>query len=149
MNRPVTKAAALDLVAQIFLRAHERAANRAGNDESVPQSPPRKPWSPTVAPVTMARRQKIADRDGWVCGICVEEIDPTLAYPDPFSASIDHVIPRAWGGGEEDTNLQLAHRWCNMKKGKGPDPFPIPPLVPHTAGESTGPAGSARDEHPT
>jgi len=45
-----------------------------------------------------------------VCGICKKQL-PSYAL-----ATIDHIIPRAKGGGNEIENLQLAHDKCNQKK---------------------------------
>lgn len=64
-------------------------------------------------------RDEIAVRDDWTCQLCVIEVDPTLRYPDPLSASLDHVIPIARGGQHVRSNLQLAHLVCNMSKGAG------------------------------
>jgi 5-methylcytosine-specific restriction endonuclease McrA len=46
------------------------------------------------------------------CGICGEgprEGDPWV---------VDHILPRARGGGDDPTNLQAAHRSCNGRKGQ-------------------------------
>lgn len=58
----------------------------------------------------------LVNRDGNRCGICSEEVDMTLRYPDLFRASVDHVIPYAHGGKNELENFQLAHLWCNQVK---------------------------------
>lgn len=50
------------------------------------------------------------------CGICGGAVDRTLAYPDPMSPSIDHVVPFAHGGTHDLTNLQLSHLRCNHVK---------------------------------
>lgn len=55
-------------------------------------------------------------RDGNSCGICHEEVDPKLKYPDRRSASVDHVIPRSRGGADDMANYQLAHLICNIRK---------------------------------
>ena len=52
-----------------------------------------------------------------ICGICGKPVDFSLKYPDPLSATVDHIIPIAKGGHPSDiSNLQLAHRWCNRQK---------------------------------
>lgn len=59
----------------------------------------------------------LAERDGTDCGICGEEVDLTLKRRDSvFCASIDHILPRAHGGTDDPSNLQLAHYWCNAVK---------------------------------
>lgn len=56
-------------------------------------------------------------RDGWTCGICAEPVNPELIYPDPMSASLDHVIPLSRGGGHLPSNTQCSHLLCNVRKG--------------------------------
>lgn len=61
-------------------------------------------------------RSEIAERDEWTCHIC-EEVDPGLEWPDPMSASLDHVVPLAAGGIHDPENVRLAHLACNTAKG--------------------------------
>ena len=35
----------------------------------------------------------------------------------PRAASFDHIVPRACGGTDDPSNLRLAHRACNMRRG--------------------------------
>lgn len=58
----------------------------------------------------------LAERDGLQCGICDETVDMDLKFPDPFSPSVDHIIPSSRGGTHDPENLQLAHLWCNWIK---------------------------------
>jgi 5-methylcytosine-specific restriction endonuclease McrA len=58
----------------------------------------------------------VVARDKWVCKICGKPVDKSLAYPDPFSPSLDHVVPVSKGGSHTLGNLQLAHLRCNLKK---------------------------------
>lgn len=60
---------------------------------------------------------EVFDRDGWVCGVCGESVDRSLVYPDPGSASLDHVVPLSRGGAHTYENTQLAHLFCNVSKG--------------------------------
>ena len=57
-----------------------------------------------------------------VCGICGQPVDKSLKYPDPMSATVDHIIPVSKRGDPVALdNLQLAHRYCNrMKSDKMP-----------------------------
>lgn len=55
-------------------------------------------------------------RDGWHCGICGKPVDPDLEFPDPMSATLDHIIPLAQGGTHTWRNVQLAHQICNSCK---------------------------------
>ena len=52
-----------------------------------------------------------------ICGICGDDIALSLRWPDAMSLSIDHIIPLARGGTNEDHNLQPAHLRCNFRKG--------------------------------
>ena len=57
----------------------------------------------------------VAERDGWICGIChlgvVRE-----------EASVDHIFPLSLGGEHTWGNVQLAHHLCNtLKRGQLPD----------------------------
>lgn len=65
-------------------------------------------------PVVLA---KIAERDGWKCGICGKHVRESLTYPHPLSKSLDHVIPLSRGGAHSPENAQLAHLRCNVRKG--------------------------------
>lgn len=64
-----------------------------------------------VSPVAVFKR------DGWRCGICLEQVDQALRYPDPMSASIDHVVPLAAGGAHTMANVQCSHLGCNVRRG--------------------------------
>src|SRR5699024_6350265 len=58
----------------------------------------------------------IIKRDGLDCGICGNEIDQTIAWPDPHSLSVDHIMPRSLGGSHDLETLRLAHLSCNVKR---------------------------------
>lgn len=59
---------------------------------------------------------EIFDRDRWRCGICGKGISKALAYPDPMSVSLDHIVPLARGGDHTRANTQAAHLRCNLRK---------------------------------
>ncbi|MDF9748643.1 endogenous inhibitor of DNA gyrase (YacG/DUF329 family) [Arthrobacter sp. ES3-54] len=59
----------------------------------------------------------IYERDIWICGLCVTPVDPTSAWPDPMSPSLDHILPLSRGGTHTYENVQLAHLTCNVSKG--------------------------------
>jgi 5-methylcytosine-specific restriction endonuclease McrA len=70
-------------------------------------------------PKQRAIRGEIIRRDNETCQLCEMPVDLKLGYPDPMSASLDHVVPLARGGDNAVENLQLAHLQCNLRKGKG------------------------------
>ena len=68
--------------------------------------------SPTV-------RAAVYERDGWVCQLCLDPVDPHLPFTDIWSATLDHIICRSWvtTPDHSESNLRLAHRWCNSVRG--------------------------------
>lgn len=67
--------------------------------------------------IAESRRLAIYERDGWVCQICHEPVDRDGEPTGAWFPSLDHVTPRSLGGGDDDDNLRLAHRWCNSVRG--------------------------------
>lgn len=61
-------------------------------------------------------RMEIFERDGWKCGLCGRKVDSTLRFPDPMSASLDHIIPVTLGGQHTRENTQCSHWVCNVRK---------------------------------
>lgn len=59
----------------------------------------------------------VFERDRWRCGLCRTKVDPELRYPHPMSASLDHILPMALGGGHTYANVHLTHLRCNLDKG--------------------------------
>jgi 5-methylcytosine-specific restriction protein A len=53
------------------------------------------------------KRARILARDSGVCWLCGL----------PGADTIDHVVPRARGGGHDETNLRAAHLRCNARRG--------------------------------
>jgi hypothetical protein len=60
--------------------------------------------------ISRAKRALVIARDGLICGICSEQVEP-------HDVHIDHIKPVSLGGGNELENLQVAHSRCNIKKG--------------------------------
>lgn len=52
----------------------------------------------------------------WVCIVCDEVIDQDLRWPDPSSATLEHVIPLSRGGTHTWDNVAPAHLLCNDRK---------------------------------
>lgn len=69
-----------------------------------------------LAPFEQFKSAEIYVRDKWICGICGEGVNKDLRHPDPYSPSLDHVIPLARGGHHLRSNSQLAHLCCNKRK---------------------------------
>lgn len=61
-------------------------------------------------------------RDNYICQLCMKPVNPALAYPDPFSASLDHRIPVVDGGNHTRDNVQCSHLRCNLSKGRKREP---------------------------
>lgn len=61
--------------------------------------------------------REIFERDAWRCALCSGSVSKALRFPDPLSASIDHIVPLSLGGEHSAANVQLAHLGCNMRKG--------------------------------
>jgi len=59
----------------------------------------------------------VFERNGWVCQLCHESVDKALHGWHRMAATIDHIIPLKEGGLHCYSNIQLAHRSCNSKKG--------------------------------
>jgi 5-methylcytosine-specific restriction endonuclease McrA len=58
-------------------------------------------------------RQRIYKRDGYICWLCLGDVDITLTDGNPFAPTLDHVVPRKDGGKDSLSNLKLAHAVCN------------------------------------
>lgn len=104
-NRPVEQKACVDCGSDIDYfaetgtgRMRKRSSLRCGNCDK--QWSHKSGWCMTKA--------QLAERDGWVCGIGGEFLDPNIKFPDPRGATIDHIIPRSVGGQDIPENLQLA-----------------------------------------
>ena len=58
-------------------------------------------------------RNLIGERDNWICNICGNIVDKELKYPNPMSASLDHIIPLSKGGEHNENNVHISHLYCN------------------------------------
>ena len=57
------------------------------------------------------RKDRLIARDGRTCAICGK---PIAAGHE----TLDHIVPKAEGGGNEIENLRLAHLECNQGRHK-------------------------------
>lgn len=62
-------------------------------------------------------RTLIGERDGWLCHVCGRRVDRRLRYPNPESATNDHITLLAHGGRNSYDNVKLAHLRCNVSRG--------------------------------
>lgn len=60
--------------------------------------------------------ESIAERDGYRCYLCGDDVDMSLPRTSRFGATLDHVIPISKGGADSMDNLRLTHWICNVKK---------------------------------
>jgi 5-methylcytosine-specific restriction endonuclease McrA len=63
------------------------------------------------------RLAEIYERDRGLCGICGTAVAAEAKMPDPFSPSLDHILPIARGGLHVRANVRLAHFICNAARG--------------------------------
>lgn len=61
-------------------------------------------------------KQRVFERDGWMCGICGKRVDKRLKDRHPLMASLDHIVPMSLGGGHTYLNTQCSHLECNLRK---------------------------------
>lgn len=67
------------------------------------------------APYEKAKKIIFASQSN--CAICGRPVNFDKKFPDPWSATLDHIIPIAKGGDPASLeNLQLAHLQCNRIK---------------------------------
>ena len=60
--------------------------------------------------------EAVALRDGFVCHICGDGVDMSVARNSRYGATLDHVYPLSRGGEDSLDNLKLAHWICNVRK---------------------------------
>lgn len=61
-------------------------------------------------PLPRHLRLAVIERDGYVCGLCGEDVAPRDLH-------IDHIRPYSQGGEHRLDNLQVTHAACNLRKG--------------------------------
>ena len=63
------------------------------------------------------KAKKIIYAQQTICGICGRPVDKKLPFPNPWSPTLDHIVPVQKGGDPVNLeNLQLAHLACNRAK---------------------------------
>jgi 5-methylcytosine-specific restriction endonuclease McrA len=61
--------------------------------------------------------QDLIKRDRCVCHLCGRKVNPHLSGMHPKGPTVDHLVPLSAGGDDELSNVALAHRACNVKRG--------------------------------
>lgn len=74
------------------------------------------PYKGKLSRLASKRIERIVKRDGSLCHLCGEPVNLDIEV-GPWRPTSDHVIPRSMGGGNELSNLRLAHASCNNKRG--------------------------------
>lgn len=69
--------------------------------------------------ISRAKRERLYRRDEWKCQICHFPMSRKYSATDPWSPSLDHIVPRSLGGDHSDDNLRSAHAICNAYRGAG------------------------------
>lgn len=72
------------------------------------------------------------ERDGGMCWLCDQPVPhPDTSTAREMQATRDHVVPSAFGGSSNKSNLKLAHRSCNEMRGTRLIPgYETPPEQP-------------------
>jgi 5-methylcytosine-specific restriction endonuclease McrA len=100
----------------VRLRNHQRRQARGYTAVNRAADARRRAWK-RGALVERFTPAEIFERDRWRCGICHKAVRRNVAYPDPFSASLDHIVPLSKGGAHSRVNVRLAHLNCNIARG--------------------------------
>lgn len=64
--------------------------------------------------------QRLADRDGAICHLCLKPVDMNLNGHQWMGPTIDHLQPISMGGADLMLNTALAHRKCNVERNVKP-----------------------------
>lgn len=79
--------------------------------------------------------RQIFERDGWKCQVpgCGQRLRRDLAWPDPLSPSIDHIVPLSLGGTDTAPNKRAAHLTCNISRSNRMHPDDAQIVTPELA----------------
>jgi 5-methylcytosine-specific restriction enzyme A len=83
-------------------------------------------------------RKRILERDCGLCQQCKREGRLTACGGKPYSAFVDHVVPKAEGGTDDESNLETLCATCHKSKtdreklrGRGGESWATQPLGPN------------------
>jgi len=94
--------------------ARSRAYRAKRNASGVPLGGGGSRWISSTA------RLSIYERDRWTCWLCQRTVDRALiGTHSTWRPSLDHIVPRIHGGGDDASNLRLAHFRCNARRSDG------------------------------
>jgi hypothetical protein len=62
-------------------------------------------------------RSKVLGRDGLICQECGRELHDIKNLIDDRKATVDHIVPRCLGGGDDEENLRCLCHQCNSAQG--------------------------------
>jgi 5-methylcytosine-specific restriction endonuclease McrA len=60
---------------------------------------------------------EVAADSQFCCHLCGEPVDMALPRSHRMGATVDHVLPISLGGLDCATNVKLAHKSCNSRRG--------------------------------
>lgn len=115
-DRPVRARGMCSMHWRRWARATGREKNPEWNERRRRNYEKRRARKFNNGPVDDFTNLDVYDRDRWFCGICGMKVDKDLMWPDPMSASLDHIVPLSRGGTHTLDNVQLAHLACNERK---------------------------------
>lgn len=69
--------------------------------------------------ISPADRLAIYERDGWICQLCLEPVDPEARPLSARYPSLDHIEPQSMAliPDHRPSNLRTAHCGCNAARG--------------------------------
>lgn len=94
-----------------------------GGEVGNPKRPATRYW------ISDSARDAIFEAANYVCALCDEPMRLDLEPLHDLYPTLDHIVPRSRGGSDDPSNLQPAHRLCNLRKGASWQPFVPSPLM--------------------
>lgn len=116
-SRPVRAKTVCNMHYKRLLRAEGRMNDQPWNDRRRHNYHARRARMNGARNGNVVMLSEIVARDGSRCQWCGEVVDLELAWPNPLSKSIDHIVPISKGGTHELGNCQMMHLRCNSANG--------------------------------